>query len=198
MTSDQSRTSPSILNWASDPSNRETWTKFATRYRDMLIGWCLKNNLGRAEAEDMSQEISMKMQEKIRSFSPLAGRFRPWLKRVTLNACIDYLRRERPERFQQWDEDIHARKELDRSLETQSRIEMLQIGLARLQASVSERDFIIFIDLTYEGLPAKPLAKRFGITVSAVNMIKFRMLKKFSIIMLELDGDDHEGGVTHE
>jgi len=48
----------------------------------------------RQQAEDMVQEVFLKMMDTIRSYRGDAP-FGAWLKRLTVNACIDQLRRQR-------------------------------------------------------------------------------------------------------
>ncbi len=48
----------------------------------------------RSEAEDMVQEVFLKMMQGIRSYRGDAP-FGAWLKRLSVNACIDHLRRQR-------------------------------------------------------------------------------------------------------
>lgn len=191
MTKDASMTSPTIQNWANDPSNAKTWKKFAIGYRDMLIGWCLQNNLKHEDAEDLSHEITLKMQDKIRTYSPQEGRFRPWLKRVTYNACMDYFRRkEHVVQYQHVIDNRSARDDLDERLDTQAESETLQIGLAKLQERVSTRDFEIFMALTFGDQKPKEVADFWGMPIGTVTMIKCRLIKKLRIILLPLAGDD--------
>ena len=64
-------------------------------YQDQA--WSLARHLLRdaAEAEDATQEAFIKLWDNREAIDP--ERVRPWLMKVTRNACLDRLRRRRPE-----------------------------------------------------------------------------------------------------
>jgi RNA polymerase sigma factor (sigma-70 family) len=71
----------------------------------------------RADAEDICQESMLKAYLKMGQFDgEIAGRdgvleyeFQAWLKRITVNSAIDYLRRKQAKRFVSWEETVHGR-----------------------------------------------------------------------------------------
>ncbi len=57
------------------------------------IGWRM---LGAADAaDDLAQEVFLRIWRNPRAFDRGKGRFAPWLRRVAANACIDHLRKRR-------------------------------------------------------------------------------------------------------
>ncbi len=62
--------------------------------RVRAIGWRM---LGSAEAaDDLAQDVFMRIWTAPRAYDPARGRFVSWLSRVAANACIDRLRRNEP------------------------------------------------------------------------------------------------------
>jgi RNA polymerase sigma-70 factor (ECF subfamily) len=75
----------------------EAWAVFHDRYRDVILGWCLRRGLPHDAAEDLTQDVLVKLFRKLPEYThdPAQGRFRSWLKTVVNNAVIDSLRRRR-------------------------------------------------------------------------------------------------------
>lgn len=64
------------------------------RYGNACFQLAVRIHGQRSQAEDMVQEIFLKMMQRIRSYRGDAP-FGAWLKRLGVNACIDALRRQR-------------------------------------------------------------------------------------------------------
>src|SRR5262249_51106481 len=77
----------------------EAWSAFHTRYRDVILGWCQRRNLPQDTAEDLTQEVLLKLFQELPGYDSAKGRFRSWLKAVVNNTLTDYWRRQqrRPE-----------------------------------------------------------------------------------------------------
>jgi RNA polymerase sigma-70 factor (ECF subfamily) len=80
----------------------EAWTVFHARYRSVILGWCLRRGLSAENAEDLTQDVLVKLFQHLPNYShdPARGQFRGWLKTVVSNALSDFWRRQgrRPER----------------------------------------------------------------------------------------------------
>src|SRR5579863_9581586 len=76
------------------------WAAFHARYHDVMLTWCRRRGFSSACAEDLTQEIWLKLVKDINTYDPQKGRLRSWLKAVVNNALTDYLRRQqsKPER----------------------------------------------------------------------------------------------------
>jgi RNA polymerase sigma-70 factor (ECF subfamily) len=64
------------------------------RYRARLFGYLTRSLGNPALAEDVFQEVWIKVMQKIGTYRPSGGTFRAWLFRVAANAAVDRLRRE--------------------------------------------------------------------------------------------------------
>ena len=65
------------------------------RYQGRLFGFLRRSLADPALAEDVFQEVWIKVMDKIATFRPGKAPFRAWLFRVASNAVVDRLRRER-------------------------------------------------------------------------------------------------------
>src|SRR5215470_6895903 len=81
-----------------DPTSQEAWEEFVEHYGRKVYLWCLKWNLQEADAQDVTQNVLLKLAGKMRDFEYDASRsFRAWLKTLTHHAWSDFVEgRQRP------------------------------------------------------------------------------------------------------
>ncbi|MCG8402000.1 MAG: RNA polymerase sigma factor [Firmicutes bacterium] len=76
--------------------DEEAWRLLLARYEAYVYSLCLRIGGSREEALDLTQEALLKVLTGLNKFQP--GRpFKPWLRRVTVNACLNQFRRRAPE-----------------------------------------------------------------------------------------------------
>lgn len=94
---DSSTTSVSLLHrMRADEQDQDAWQEFVERYGSRIHDWCLNRKLNSADAQDVTQEILLKLAGQMRSFKYNQQRsFRGWLRRMTENAIIDFIRSRR-------------------------------------------------------------------------------------------------------
>src|SRR5437773_1651566 len=80
-----------------DSRRDEAWAAFDARYRGVILGWCLRRGLPSDGAEDLTQDVLLKLFRQLPRYShdPARGQFRGWLKAVVNNALTDLWRRQR-------------------------------------------------------------------------------------------------------
>src|SRR5271156_3018462 len=62
-----------------DPRNAVAWDRFVRRYYPKIYGWCRAWGLQEADADDVAQDVLMKLTEKMTSFRYDQSRcFRAW------------------------------------------------------------------------------------------------------------------------
>jgi RNA polymerase sigma-70 factor (ECF subfamily) len=64
------------------------------RYNSRMLGFLVRILGRRALAEDVSQEVWIKVLQKVQTYRPQPGSFRSWLFRIASNAAVDRMRRE--------------------------------------------------------------------------------------------------------
>lgn len=74
--------------------DRQALLELYERYRGRLFGFLTRSVGDTALAEDLFQEVWIKVMQKVGSYRPGRASFRAWLFRVAANAAIDRLRRE--------------------------------------------------------------------------------------------------------
>lgn len=73
---------------AHHPELRELFTK----YSDFVFRICMRYVKDRAEAEDLSQDIFIKINDKLHEFRT-ESMISTWIYRIAINTCIDHLRK---------------------------------------------------------------------------------------------------------
>lgn len=74
--------------------NRRALASLYERYRSRVFGYLVKEMRDRETAEDVFQEVWMKVMQGIGSYDAARGPFRAWLFRVAANAAVDRQRRD--------------------------------------------------------------------------------------------------------
>ena len=75
-----------------DPADRGAWDRFVELYQPMIRDWCLRWGSQPADAEDVAQQVLLKLLTAMKNYRRLAGSgFRGWLKTVTHNAWLDFV-----------------------------------------------------------------------------------------------------------
>lgn len=168
--------------------NDEGWKAFHTRYHQVILTWCLRRELPLAWAEDLTQEIWLKLLRDIHTYDPAKGKLRSWLKAVVNNSLTDFWRRQRgkPERGGVGGSafleklggvaDPKAADELSVAIERQANTSAAEV-LARVRARVHETTWQAFHQTLVEQRPAKDVAKELGISVSTVYKDTYRVKK---------------------
>jgi RNA polymerase sigma-70 factor (ECF subfamily) len=74
--------------------NRRALASLYERYRSRVFGYLTKEMRDRETAEDVFQEVWMKVMQGIESYDANRGPFRAWLFRIAANAAVDRRRRD--------------------------------------------------------------------------------------------------------
>ncbi len=83
-----------VLMLRTRDGDRDAFRLIVTRHIDRIVGLA-RRVVGPAEAEDIAQDVFLKLWERRDQWRPGEGAFRPWLYRVALNRCIDHTRRQK-------------------------------------------------------------------------------------------------------
>jgi len=168
-------------------NNEQSWREFYTVYGRLIFGYSLHFNISYAEAEDIVQEVCVKVFRQIGRFdySPQRGRFRGWLKTITRNTVIDYLRRRqrRKDATQKFQETLEAQF-LDYETKVDEEIwawewkkTLYENALERVRARVDSGTFKVFRLYALEGMHIDAVVEETGLNANAVYAVKHRILK---------------------
>jgi RNA polymerase sigma-70 factor (ECF subfamily) len=168
-----------------DPEDQAAWEEFVKRYGPRIYAWSRQWRLQESDAEDVTQNVLLKLAAKMRTFAyDPALSFRGWLRTVTQNALSDFLaERQRPGRGSGDSgvlgvlETVEARTDLESQLSAAFDRELLEEAMARVQARVTENRWLAFRLTAVEGLSGADVAARLGMKVASVYTAKNQVHK---------------------
>jgi RNA polymerase sigma-70 factor (ECF subfamily) len=159
----------------SEPLEQEFVKSPLERYRPALIGYFRRRVHDLAEAEDLAQEVFVRILR--RGDVATIGDVRAYLFEVALSVLVDRTRRDKAHRkaeHQSFDLDDHGAEDF-----ASDRIYLGKEALSRAAAALQElpdRTRIIFVLRRLEGMKYSEIARRLGISVSAVEKQMLRAM----------------------
>lgn len=129
------------------------WESLLRAYTRKIYNLCYRFTGRAEEAEDLTQEIFIKVFQTMRSFDAAQGAFSTWLHRVARNHLVDHYRRTKKDRMTgSIEEDLEHFEEKPSAgagpaaqLEARERKEQLQRALDRLSPDL--REAVVLRDL---------------------------------------------------
>jgi RNA polymerase sigma-70 factor, ECF subfamily len=130
-----------------------SWEQLVRLYMRRTYNLCYRFTGNGAEAEDLTQEVFLKVFRMLGTFDPAQSQFATWLNRVTRNHLVDHYRRTAHDRATDSLDDEETGLEPKASpamepmgrLEERERADLLQAGLGRLSPDM--REVVILRDL---------------------------------------------------
>lgn len=128
------------------------WEQLVRLHTRPVYALCYRFTGSSAEAQDLTQEVFVRVFRTLKSFRSTEGSFATWLTRVTRNLLIDHYRRTRQERVTDSIEDQLPTLEQEGTAERPDRVlagreasEILQTALQKLSPDL--REAVILRDL---------------------------------------------------
>jgi RNA polymerase sigma factor (sigma-70 family) len=171
-----SRTRITLLSRLHDATDQAAWSDFVRHYGRLIYGWCQKWNLQAADAEDLTQNVLVRLAEKMRSFQYDPARsFRAYLKTLAHYAWCDLLASRRKPGAGSGDsavaemlQSVEARDDLVRRLLEDHDREALARIMPAVRERVEPRTWEAFRLTALEGLSGAEAAERLGLKVATV------------------------------
>src|SRR5262245_30833984 len=180
------RTSITLLGrLQSNPDDKEAWSDFVQRYGRIIFRWCRHWNLQEADAEDVTQNVLLRLAQKMPMFVYDPSRsFRAWLKTLTHNAWSDFVS-SRQNRIQgsgdsqvlQVLQTVEARVDLEKQLDEAFDRELLEEAMNRVRERVAPQTWEAFRLTALEGLSGADAAARIPMQVAQVFVARRRVQK---------------------
>lgn len=129
------------------------WEELLKAHQRKIYNLCYRFTGSVTDAEDLTQEVFIKVYQTLRSFDAAQAQFATWLNRVARNHLVDHYRRTRRDRanpsLDDEDEAFQPRaapaSDASASLVERERKELLQTALNRLSPEM--REVLILRDL---------------------------------------------------
>jgi RNA polymerase sigma-70 factor (ECF subfamily) len=179
------------------PADQTAWVQFTERYGRKIYAWCRQWNLQQADAEDLTQEVLLKLAETLQTFvyDPTKS-FRAWLKTVARHAWSDSWTGRKAavaaggSRALELLQTIEARDDLVRRLEEEFDRELLDEAMARVRLRVLPRTWEAFERTALQGQSGAEAARALGMKVAAVFVARSKVQKMLQEDVQQLEQPD--------
>ncbi len=167
-----------------DPSDQAGWDEFVERYGRHIYRWCRQWKLQDADAEDVTQDVLVKLTQKLRAFTYDPSRAAPRLKLKTVahHAWRDFADSRRhtqraagASQMQELMLTLEARDDLAQRLEEAFDLELLETAKVRVRLRVAPQTWEAFCLMALEGLPVAEVAARVHMQVAMVYVAKSKV-----------------------
>src|SRR5215469_1338509 len=134
-----------LVRLRQDPTDQAAWGVFVERYGRHIYRWCRQWKLQDADAEDVTQDILVKLAQKLRDFAYDPSRsFRGWLKTLAHHAWRDFVDSPRRARAAAGDalvweqmQTLEAREDLVQRLQEAFDHDLLEAAKVRVRLRVA-------------------------------------------------------------
>ena len=168
------------------------WNEFADKYARIIAGFARNAGLPAQEADDVLQDVLMgffRVSDRF-EYDPKKGRFRGYLKRITLNAIRARHRKKRPTTGFDDTVDPPVESDLDAVWDRQWTEQLLQRAMGEARNEVEERTWQAFELYGVRGVPAEEVAKETGMTPAAIRHAKMRLTRRVREIVERIRSDE--------
>jgi len=174
-------TRPTLLQRIRDLADDEAWREFHRLYAPLLYRYARARGLAHEDAEEVRDRCLEVITRKIGAFEydKQKGGFKNWLRRMTENKVIDYLRkrRERLADSQEVRGVLDGQPSPAELWETHWQREHLKRCVRQVKCMVPERDYQVFCMLLFEEATVEEVRARFGLNNNQVYKAKSRVLR---------------------
>lgn len=197
---DEPETRDSLLLQVRDLQNQQAWDEFSEIYRPVILRLAQRKGLQISDAEDLTQQVLINVARAIDGWEPDPGRakFRTWLRRVTENAILNALTRQRPDRAIggeaiQTELTAQPTEAADsKLLKIEYRREVFVRVAKQIRSEFSDGTWASFWRTTVDGIDINDVAKDLGRTRGSVYASRSRVMKRLRQKVEEYDDSDEE------
>jgi RNA polymerase sigma factor (sigma-70 family) len=179
-----------------DPSDPRAWNLLFERYQPMIRSWCLRWGVQAADADDIAQDVLLKLFGAFRRYRYDPSRsFRAWLKTVTQRAWTDFARarlRTSDELAGQLDAFADSRDavaDLEKQLEDALEHELLELAMKRVEDRVKPCTWEAFRLTAIEHRSGVEAARQVQMPVAHVFVAKHRVQRLLEAEVRILKGE---------
>lgn len=148
------------------------------QYSRMVYGVCFRMSGNKEEAEDVTQDVFIKVFNSINSFRE-DSKLSTWIYQITVNTCLNRLRRKKAINFLSlnfWEDEKGENEMAADNLTPRDEIEKSEIRKIVQDAinTLPAKQKSAIILSRYEELTYKEVAKIMGVSLSSVESLLFR------------------------
>jgi RNA polymerase sigma factor (sigma-70 family) len=184
----------------SDPDDQDAWAAFVDRYGPQIYTWCRHWRLQEADAQDVAQNVLIKLARALPKFVYDPDRsFRGWLRTLTHHAWSDFIAEQQTgvrgsadTRVLDLLQTVEARDDLVTRLQAAFDQELLERAMELVRGRVEPHTWEAFRLTAVDGLPAAEAGAKLGMRVGTVYQARSSVQQLLREVMAELNPG--EGG----
>lgn len=136
------------------------------KYESKVYRTCWRFVKNNSDAEDITQEVFIKIYNNLSSYKKDSS-FSTWVYRITVNSCLDFLRKNN-RLILEYKDELETGSAIcpDEMVEAMELREIMKSGLHSLDRKNAE----IFLNRVKHNMPFKEIAKKAGMTPVAARM----------------------------
>ncbi len=181
-----SATHVTLLGRIKNQNDAAAWREFNDRYGELIRGFARRRGLQPADCDDVAQDVLLSLSQAMGRFeyNPAKGKFRSYLKTVTLRGIFKRHQRDHGEvGLARIDEATRAATN-DHAVEEAWEIEWRQYHLRQamrsIEAECNKTDVRAFKQYAVEGRDARETAEELELSVDQVYQAKSRITRRLS------------------
>lgn len=153
-----------------------SWVTFVERYGPKIFSWCKFRQLQDVDAEEVTQNVLLKMAEHLQKFEyDRSQSFRGWLRTVTENATKDYLKSLKSKmpviggsEILRRLSEVEATEDLSRRLNESFDLELAEEAMSRVSSRVTHDRWMAWYLTAREGRSGADVAATLNMKVVSV------------------------------
>jgi RNA polymerase sigma factor (sigma-70 family) len=176
----------SLLQRLSEGQDAAAWQEFHERYGALITGFARRRQLQPADCEDVAQEVLLSLTRTMPGFryDPAKGKFRSYLKTITLHAVFKCkLQRHGEVDVQHIEEATRAAcvdEEIEAAWEAEWRQYHLRQAMRTIAVEFNPPDRQAFQGYAVEGRDVRETAASLQLSVDQVYQAKSRIMRRLS------------------
>jgi RNA polymerase sigma-70 factor (ECF subfamily) len=190
-------TRPSLLLRLRDPQDHAAWVEFVSLYEPATYRLLRRHGLQDADAREVMQELLMAVSRSIDRWNPAKerGSFRGWLRLVTRNLVINWLKQSQRRAIATGGADLQdlleqlpaAAEPETMEFDREFRRAVFQQAAEQVRAEVQPATWQAFWETSVVGASPAEAAQKLGMRVGAVRVAKCRVLARLRTAVQEIE-----------
>lgn len=165
----------------------EAWSELDALYRPFVHRWYRSQNLGVADADDLTQEVMTALYQELPNFrhSGNTGAFRTWLRGICFHRLLSYRRTQATRGqaiggsdFYQQVQSVSETDPLIAGWDREHDQALLRYLFSIIAPQFAQETLGAFKRFTLEGVHVADVAAEYGISVGAVYVVRSRVLRR--------------------
>ena len=169
------------------------WNDFSKMYGSVIAGFARNAGAKPQEVDDILQDVMLGFfkQSRLFEYDPAKGRFRGYLKRITLNAIRDRYRRKRPSVGLPESYDPPEREsELNAAWDREWTEHLLRRALEKVKINIQPKTLDAFERYGVRGEPVASVAKDLDMSEASIRHAKMRVLDQLREEIARMRADE--------